>query len=249
MERLPRLGKILYIDIILIQFYLLVFLTDKKKENKMEKYQIRWEKNSGKYGESQSGFIGKNYLFEVFFDASQTKDQYCLICFFSAADKIHKIQYDTIEKGKQAAGFIWQQWIKNLSNDQPVQSQQESFPVYAPNDKENKALTDKKPPKKEKPEKQPDFIFNISHETCSIKHTPTNIFMFHGIDPKAIKMLILNLNGLNIKWNKKEESVPKDFLVSCINTLKFIYGFYGITMVSQLSRKKEGQPKKIKRRG
>ncbi len=134
-------------------------------------------------------------------------------------------------------------WNESIEWAKSYQQPKNNFPVYIPGSKENKTLTDKKPPLKETQKKQPNFMVNKINKKYSIKHTPTNIILFNDIDPKAIKMLIINLNRLNLKWNKREENIPKNFIINCINTLKFVYEFYGITI-----KQKETQPKKIKRR-
>lgn len=132
----------------------------------------------------------------------------------------------------------------NKKNQTQPKIQKELFPVYK--SKKKKTLQVKTPIQLQKKQILPTFILSIKkskkNKLC-IEHTPTGTIMFEDINPIALKMILLNLNSLNIYWTNKAKPIPKNFIISCINTLRFAYKFYNIE-----NEKKSKTKKKIKRR-
>jgi len=131
-------------------------------------------------------------------------------------------------------------WAKEITETQrAIDKKNESkanphnmnFPIYTPKKNIEK-------PKKEVPEfpepkyDPPTFILSIKKSTKNnlcIEHTPTETIIFEKVNPASIEMVLLSLNSLKISWDNKLKPVPRDFLISCLNTLRFAYQFYDVS--------------------
>ena len=162
-----------------------------------------------------NGYIGKNHIFKFFHVGILTSEnphenKFCLTCFLPGSQIA--IYTDTEEQAKEQAKTMWENWCNNLIINYTPEDRNHYYDLW------RKSLSDD----------SGDFITYLKGSKHCIKHVPTNIVMFDKVNPIVIKMVIVNLNLLEIKWKSKTDKVPDNFLFSCINILRFTYEFFGL---------------------
>jgi hypothetical protein len=83
--------------------------------------------------------------------------------------------------------------------------------------------------------------------TYKIIHIPTGQIMFNGVDHKAMATVIKYLNNLKVRWENKNDTIPKDFIPACAAAFKAAYNSHGLT-VNIKTDPKVKPPRVIKRR-